>query len=134
MGTHRAMLSQLQPNQMREFVTSPISEGGLGLSTGNYEDAYHFAALKYGLGHNGNWNFFLGDKLGSMGETSVLACILGAIFLIWTGVGSWRTMAGMALGAFFTAWMFEWGSHFFGADGGAWNPAAFGFPAYKHLL
>lgn len=131
---HHATLSQLQPSQLREFVTSPSSEGGLGLSPGNYEDAYHFAALNYGLGHNGNWNFFLGDKLGCMGETSVLACILGAIFLIWTGVGSWRTMVGMTLGAFLTAFLFQIGSHYFGADGGAWNPATFGFPAYKHLL
>lgn len=133
-GHHHAALTQLQPEQLREFVTAPLSDGGLGLSSGYYEDAYHFAALKYGLGHNGDWNFFLGDKLGSMGETSVLACLIGALVLIWTGVGSWRTMAGMALGAFFTAMLFEMGAHFFGASGGAWNPAALGFPAYKHLL
>lgn len=133
-GQHHATLTRLEPDQLQQFVTSPLAEGGLGLSSGNYEDAYHFASLDYGLGHNGDWNFFFGDKLGSMGETSVLACILGAIFLIWTGVGSWRTMAGMTLGAFFTALLFQIGSSFFGADGGAWNPAALGFPAYKHLL
>lgn len=133
-GNHEATLTQLQPDQLKQFVTTPTAEGGLGLSPGNYEDAYHFASLDYGLGHNGDWNFFLGDKLGCMGETSVLACLLGAIFLIWTGVGSWRTMAGMALGAFFTALLFQMGAHMFGPDGGAWNPAAFGFPAYKHLL
>lgn len=133
-GQHHATLTQLQPDQLQGFVTTPVLEGGLGLSPGNYEDAYHFAALDYGLGHNGDWNFFLGDKLGCMGETSVLACLLGALFLIWTGVGSWRTMGGMALGAFLTALLFQFGSRFFGADSGAWNPAAFGFPAYKHLL
>lgn len=133
-GNHKALLTQLPPEQMRQFVTSPVNEGGLGLPSGNYEDAYHFAALNYGLGHHSNWNFFFGDRLGSMGETSILACLLGAIFLIWTGVGSWRTMAGMALGAFLTAFLFETGAHFFGADGGAWNPAALAFPAYKHLL
>lgn len=133
-GQHQATLTQLQPDQLRQFVTSPVGEGGLGLSSGNYEDAYHFAALDYGLGHNGDWNFFLGDKLGCMGETSVLACLLGAALLIWTRVGSWRTMAGMTLGAFLTALLFQLGAHFFGSDGGAWNPAALGFPAYKHLL
>lgn len=133
-GHHEAALTQLKPDQLRSFVTSPLTEGGLGLSTGNYEDAYHFASLKYGLGHNGNWNLFLGDRLGSMGETSILACLIGAVILIWTGVGSWRTMVGMALGAFFTALLFEMGAHFFGADGGAWNPAVLGFPAYKHLI
>jgi len=133
-GHHQATLTQLHPDQMREFVTSPTSVGGLGLSPGNYEDAYHFASLNYGLGHNGDWNFFLGDKLGCMGETSVLACIIGASILIWTRVGSWRTMAGMTLGAFVTALLFETGATFIGVDGGAWNPAPLGFPAYKHLL
>jgi Na+-transporting NADH:ubiquinone oxidoreductase subunit B len=134
MGDHQATLTMLKPEEMQKFVTSPTTEGGLGLSPAYYDDAYHFAALNYGLGHNGNWNFFLGDKLGSMGETSTLACILGALFLIWTGVGSWRTMVGMTLGAFFTAILFEMGARFIGADGGAWNPATFSFPAYKHLL
>ncbi|WP_068469022.1 Na(+)-transporting NADH-quinone reductase subunit B [Candidatus Protochlamydia phocaeensis] len=133
-GHHQATLTQMEPEQLKQFVTAPLAEGGLGLAPSNYEDAYHFASLNYGLGHNGDWNFFLGDKLGCMGETSVLACLIGALFLIWTGVGSWRTMAGMALGAFLTALLFQTGAHFFGSDGGAWNPAVLGFPAYKHLL
>ncbi len=133
-GQHHETLSHLNSEEMRSFVTAPVSSGGLGLSSGNYEDAYHFAALNYGLEHNHSWNFFLGDKLGSMGETSILACLLGAFFLIWTRIGSWRTMAGMTLGAFFTALLFELGSYTFGLDDGLWNPAALGFPAYKHLL
>lgn len=131
---HDATLGQLAPDQLRSFVTSPLPEGGLGLSSSYYDDAYHFSSLNYGFGHDGNWNFFLGDRLGSMGETSVLACLLGAIILIWTGIGSWRTMVGMGLGAYITALLFETASHLFGLDGGAWNPAVFGFPAYKHLL
>jgi len=133
-GGHEATLTSLQPDQLRQFVTAPLSEGGLGLSSGYYEDAYHFSALNYSLGHNGDWNAFFGDKIGSMGETSVFACLIGAFILIWTRVGSWRTMAGMALGALVTAYLFEWGAHIFGADGGAWNPAILGFPAYKHML
>lgn len=127
-------LGQLTQEQMRQFVTGPLSEGGLGLSTGYFEDAYHFAQLKYGIGHNSDWGFFLGDKLGCLGETSVLAILLGALFLVWTGVGSWRTMVAMFLGAFLTASAFEWGSHFLAQEGGAWTPAQFLFPAYKHLL
>ncbi|MEO1979060.1 MAG: NADH:ubiquinone reductase (Na(+)-transporting) subunit B [Fuerstiella sp.] len=42
---------------------------------------------------------FLGFIPGSMGETSTLACLLGAIFLIATGVGSWRIMLGVVIGA-----------------------------------
>jgi Na+-transporting NADH:ubiquinone oxidoreductase subunit B len=41
---------------------------------------------------------FLGFEPGSMGETSALACLVGAALLIATGIGSWRTMAGVAAG------------------------------------
>lgn len=45
------------------------------------------------------WDAFLGWIPGSMGETSTLACVVGAAFLILTGVGSWRIMAGVLIGA-----------------------------------
>ncbi len=41
---------------------------------------------------------FIGNMHGSMGETSTLACLIGAVILIATGVGSWRTMAGVVGG------------------------------------
>ncbi len=51
-------------------------------------------------GHGLSWsNAFLGVMQGSMGETSVLACLLGAAFLIVTGIGSWRIMLGCLIGA-----------------------------------
>ncbi|MFC1526819.1 NADH:ubiquinone reductase (Na(+)-transporting) subunit B [Candidatus Latescibacterota bacterium] len=40
---------------------------------------------------------FLGTMPGSMGETSALACLLGAILLIATGIGSWRIMVSMSV-------------------------------------
>lgn len=43
---------------------------------------------------------FTGLIPGSIGETSTLACLIGALILIVTKVGSWRTMAGCVLGAF----------------------------------
>jgi Na+-transporting NADH:ubiquinone oxidoreductase subunit B len=43
---------------------------------------------------------FLGTIPGSMGETSTLAALFGAGFLILTGIGSWRIMAGVLLGAY----------------------------------
>lgn len=133
-GSHDATLGQLSQEQLQSLVTTPLAEGGLGLSPGYYEDAYGFSSLNYGLGHNGDWNFIWGDRLGSMGETSVIACLIGAIILIWTGVGSWRTMVSMALGAYLTALLFQLGSYYLGVDHGAWAPAQFGFPAYKHLI
>lgn len=44
------------------------------------------------------WSSFLGT-IRSMGETSVLACLIGAAILIATGIGSWRIMAGTCIGA-----------------------------------
>jgi Na+-transporting NADH:ubiquinone oxidoreductase subunit B len=44
------------------------------------------------------WQAFVGTTPGSMGETSEVACLIGAIVLIATGIGSWRIMAGMLLG------------------------------------
>jgi Na+-transporting NADH:ubiquinone oxidoreductase subunit B len=62
-GNHGASLGQLPADQLQQFVTSPLADGGLGLSSGYYEDAYHFASLNYGLGHHTDWNFFFGDRL-----------------------------------------------------------------------
>lgn len=42
---------------------------------------------------------FLGTIQGSMGETSTLACLIGAFILVGTGIGSWRIMFSMFLGA-----------------------------------
>jgi Na+-transporting NADH:ubiquinone oxidoreductase subunit B len=44
------------------------------------------------------WNAFVGLEKGSLGETSALACLVGAIVLVATKVGSWRTMAGCVAG------------------------------------
>jgi len=41
---------------------------------------------------------FLGFQPGSMGETSELAILLGAAYLIYTGIGSWRIMLGCLMG------------------------------------
>ena len=40
---------------------------------------------------------FLGTIPGSMGETSVLACLIGAVILIGSGIGSWRIMLSMTI-------------------------------------
>ncbi len=41
---------------------------------------------------------FIGLVPGSMGETSTLACLIGAAILIGTGIGSWRIMLSVVLG------------------------------------
>lgn len=44
------------------------------------------------------WDAFLGFIPGSMGETSALACLIGAAILIVTGIGSWRIMVSVVVG------------------------------------
>lgn len=41
---------------------------------------------------------FLGTIPGSMGETSALACLLGAIVLLVTGIASWRIITAILIG------------------------------------
>lgn len=129
-----ASLGEMTADQLRSFVTSPAVEGGLALAPENYQAAHQFARLQYGIGEYTDANFFFGNQLGCFGETSTLAILLGAAVLLLTKVGSWRTMAGTLLGALFTALLFQIGSSFLGADGGAWNPAKFALPAYKQLI
>lgn len=43
-------------------------------------------------------DLFLGTIPGSMGETSTLACLLGAAILLATGIASWRIIVSMLLG------------------------------------
>lgn len=44
------------------------------------------------------WDSFIGLVPGSMGETSTLAILIGALILIVTGIGSWRIMLSVLVG------------------------------------
>ena len=46
-----------------------------------------------------NWDKFMGFIPGSVGETSTLLILLGAAFLIFTKIGSWRIIVSTFLGA-----------------------------------
>ena len=64
---------------------------------------------------------FLGFIPGSFGETSTLCILLGGLFLLYTGVASWRTMLSVFAGGLAMGYLFQ----------------AVGlteFPAYYHLL
>jgi len=41
---------------------------------------------------------FLGTIPGTMGETSALACLFGAVILLVTGIASWRTIVAILIG------------------------------------
>jgi Na+-transporting NADH:ubiquinone oxidoreductase subunit B len=69
---------------------------------------------------------FLGHIQGSLGETSTLACLFGAAFLILARVASWRIMAGVMLGMVATSTLFN-------LIGSTTNPM-FALPWYWHLV
>jgi Na+-transporting NADH:ubiquinone oxidoreductase subunit B len=68
---------------------------------------------------------FLGSMAGSIGETSTLACLLGAAFLIYTRVASFRIIFGVFLGMVVTSLLFN-------LIGSETNPM-FAMPWYWHL-
>jgi Na+-transporting NADH:ubiquinone oxidoreductase subunit B len=71
-----------------------------------------------------DWSMFLGTIPGSIGETSTLAIILGAIILIATGVGSARIMLSVVAGGLGMGLLFNlWGAN-----------AYMNIPAYQHLI
>ncbi len=53
------------------------------------------------------WNLFLGIIPGSIGETSALMCLIGAVILIGTGVGSWKIILSVILGTLFMGTIFN---------------------------
>lgn len=53
------------------------------------------------------WDAFWGFIPGSMGETSTFACLLGALLLILTRIGSWKIMLGATIGALGSAALFN---------------------------
>jgi Na+-transporting NADH:ubiquinone oxidoreductase subunit B len=72
------------------------------------------------------WNAFVGLEPGSMGETSALACLIGAVIILVTKVGSWRTMTGVVIGTIVMASLLN-------AIGSSTNPW-FGVPFWWHMV
>ena len=50
---------------------------------------------------------FFGQMQGSIGETSAAACLLGAVLLIYSGIASWRIIAGVFVGLIVPAVLFS---------------------------
>ncbi len=74
----------------------------------------------------GFWSSIIGTVPGSIGETSVIACVLGAVVLIASGIGSWRIMAGGCIGALALSSLF----YLIGSDS---NPM-FHVPPWWHFV
>ncbi len=87
-------------------------------------DGMTTAGTNLNFNNTGLTDWFIGTYPGVLGETSIIAIMLGAALLLLTGVASWRIMAGvfgggLAMGLIFNA---------IGAN------AYMDMPAYYHLL
>ena len=68
---------------------------------------------------------FIGVMPGSIGETSTIAILIGAVILIWTGVASWKIMVSCVAGALGVGLLIN----------GFAEPGTFAaVPAYWHLI
>lgn len=80
---------------------TPLSIGASSLITG--ENVLH-SLNTFGAGWaDGIYSFtnlFMGVIPGSIGETSVLMCLIGAVILIATGVGSWKIILSVFVGSY----------------------------------
>ena len=54
-----------------------------------------------------SWDMVTGLIPGSIGETSVIAILIGAVILLWTGVASWKTMLSVFVGGAVVAGLFN---------------------------
>lgn len=65
---------------------TPLAEAALGIGDGKVNFSHSLIDM------------FTGIIPGSIGETSVIAILIGAVILLVTGVGSWRIMLAVTLG------------------------------------
>lgn len=72
------------------------------------------------------WHAFIGLEPGALGETSALACLIGAAIIAFAGIASWRIMVGGALGTIAMALALN-------AIGSTTN-AGFAVPFYWHMV
>ena len=85
----------------------------------------------YSLLGDYSWmEMFMGFIPGSIGETSTLCVLIGAIFLIITGIGSWRTMSGVMIGMMFMTLILNQ----FGQLIGSTNPMLYIPPHYHFVM
>lgn len=68
---------------------TPLAEAAAGVGSGSVHFTHSFLDM------------FMGFIPGSIGETSTLAILIGAVILVYTGIGSLRIMLSVVLGGIF---------------------------------
>ena len=91
------------PGFLVDGYSAPTALAVIKSATGNASEAL----AAYGNGAYSHENLFFGNIPGSAGEMSKLAVLIGAFWLILTGVGSWRVMAGGVIGLLASAFLMK---------------------------
>ncbi len=126
--TARAFLFFAYPAQMSgDKIWVEGLSGGEGIVDG-YSGATALAEAAAGNMQNlpSVAEMFFGTIVGSIGETSTLAILLGAIILLYTGVGNWKIMLSFVAGGYLMGVILNT----FASDT---NPFM-ALPAYQHLF
>ncbi|GHT87393.1 Na(+)-translocating NADH-quinone reductase subunit B [Bacteroidia bacterium] len=116
----RAFLFFAYPSKMSGEQVFVRTGATFGLGGGEGTDAFSGATPLGQIGSSGltevtntvgnplsYWDMFLGLIPGSIGETSKLCILLGAIILLITSIANWRTMLSVFAGGFLTVLLFN---------------------------
>ena len=105
----RAFLFFAYPTKMSGDAVWVAQDSIFGL--GNTVDGLTAGVASTATDPNGfpafSWDMVTGLIPGSIGETSVIAILIGAVILLWTGIASWRTMLSVFVGGAFMGWIFN---------------------------
>lgn len=130
--TARAFLFFAYPGQIsgdKPWIAADMStmvDASSGATMLSQAASGKFNFADHALGSDSWMDAFLGFIPGSMGETSTIACLIGAAILIFTQIGSWRTMLGITVGTALTALLLT----SIGSD----TNAMFSVPFYWHFV
>lgn len=128
-GTGKNFLNPALVGRAFLYFAYPASMSGVAvwIPVDGYSGATALGLAAEGSGYGVTWmNAFLGNMDGSIGETSTLAILLGAAWLLLTRIASWRVMAGCLAGMILMSSIFN----FIGSES---NPM-FSIPWYWHLV
>ena len=96
--------------QVADGYTGATALGHLASTVGKGLDEPAVMGVMSMFGADGMFslsNSFLGLIPGSIGETSALAILLGAVLLVWTGIGSWKVMSSFLAGGLVMGLLFN---------------------------
>lgn len=98
-------IGDMKADEVAEGVTGATQLGELASFNGPQEDWVIQGGLE---AFQAKWSImdsFWGFIPGSVGETSVVAILIGAALLLFTGIASWRIMTSFVLGGIFVGWL-----------------------------